>query len=999
MRVHTLEITAFGPFADTQVIDFEQLNAAGVFLLTGPTGAGKTSVLDAICFGLFGQVPGVRDKAKAYRSDHAPAGLPPRVVLEVTLQGRRLRVTRQPTWSRPSSRAKAGFVEEKARAYAEELVGGTWAVRSSRVDEVGHLVSRLLGLNREQFCQVVMLPQGDFQAFLRAGGRDRQRILETLFGTQRFQAVERWLVEHRRVQARRCREQEERLGRLVARLHEVCSPAHVDALVAVPETTSDPPALLPAVRRLVEEARVTSEETARVASTATGRAKQARHAYDEARTLAERQARHLEALRSRAVLMATHDLVAARAERVRRARAAEALLPLVTLAAEAKQACASASRSARLAAARCPDLPEPAAGVLTADLVDDVLADLGERRSRLRGLVTLAADCGRLSRQIDPAARERARVGAVIHELDAQVASDPGVVAILRTELAEASKLLDRGAEAEACERRAKATLEAAREVARCDEALARLRTGLVDMREEAAAATERWLDTRNRHLAGLAAELAGTLVDDEPCPVCGSASHPTPAMPDGEQVTRQDEAGRFEEMTQAREAVSRAEAEVARAERLRGEALARSGGIDVPHAMAAAAAASGASNAAAKAAAQHAALAVELDQMVASAEGRRAARERAVVELAGLEERIEGYRAQLTAARRRLDAEIGTDVRVQDLLAGVQSRITAVLALRAAVRASEEAGRFAAQADARLAKALVPSEFDTAESVLGAALPEGEIANAEALNRSHAAELSAVDRMLSDTVLVAAAAEPAPDLSALVAFSDACAEAAGGAVSAATDAERRHARLDALVFDLENGVAELLPLRAAKDLADDVADLCTGSSPDNATRTALSHYVLAARLAQVVAAANLRLESIGGGRFQLEHTMVRSVGDTRGGLGLVMRDTHTDLGRDPATLSGGETFYVSLSLALGLADVVTNEAGGAELSTLFVDEGFGALDDETRDEVLDELDGLRSGGRSIGLVSHLGELRSRFPVQLQVVAAKGGSRCLPLSM
>jgi exonuclease SbcC len=111
------------------------------------------------------------------------------------------------------------------------------------------------------------------------------------------------------------------------------------------------------------------------------------------------------------------------------------------------------------------------------------------------------------------------------------------------------------------------------------------------------------------------------------------------------------------------------------------------------------------------------------------------------------------------------------------------------------------------------------------------------------------------------------------------------------------------------------------------------------------------------------------------------------------------MRDTHTDLGRDPATLSGGETFYVSLSLALGLADVVTNEAGGAELSTLFVDEGFGALDDETRDEVLGELDGLRSGGRSIGLVSHLGELRSRFPVQLQVVAAKGGSRCLPLSM
>ena len=188
-----------------------------------------------------------------------------------------------------------------------------------------------------------------------------------------------------------------------------------------------------------------------------------------------------------------------------------------------------------------------------------------------------------------------------------------------------------------------------------------------------------------------------------------------------------------------------------------------------------------------------------------------------------------------------------------------------------------------------------------------------------------------------------------------------------------------------------------MLPLRAAKELADDVAGLCTGNSPDNPSRTALSNYVLAARLAQVVAAANVRLDGICGGRYQLEHTLSREAGDTRGGLGLVVCDTHTDRGRDPATLSGGETFYVSLSLALGLADVVADEAGGAELSTLFVDEGFGALDDATRDEVLDELDALRAGGRSVGLVSHLSELRSRFPVQLRVVAGQRGSHCLPV--
>ena len=145
----------------------------------------------------------------------------------------------------------------------------------------------------------------------------------------------------------------------------------------------------------------------------------------------------------------------------------------------------------------------------------------------------------------------------------------------------------------------------------------------------------------------------------------------------------------------------------------------------------------------------------------------------------------------------------------------------------------------------------------------------------------------------------------------------------------------------------------------------------------DNLTKTKLSHYVLAARLEQVVQAANLRLAGICGGRYELEHTLMRGVGDARGGLGLRVLDTYTGVRRDPATLSGGETFYVSLALALGLADLVNNEIGGAELSTLFVDEGFGMLDADTLDEVMDELDALRTGGRSVGLVSHLAELRT----------------------
>jgi exonuclease SbcC len=141
-----------------------------------------------------------------------------------------------------------------------------------------------------------------------------------------------------------------------------------------------------------------------------------------------------------------------------------------------------------------------------------------------------------------------------------------------------------------------------------------------------------------------------------------------------------------------------------------------------------------------------------------------------------------------------------------------------------------------------------------------------------------------------------------------------------------------------------------------------------------------------------VVAAANHRLLRMSDQRYTLEHTGRRGAGETRGGLSLLVRDEWSGEARDPATLSGGETFVVSLALALGLADVVTAEAGGTDLDTLFVDEGFGALDADTLDDVMGTLDSLRDGGRVVGVVSHVAELRSRIPTQLVVTKQRGGS-------
>lgn len=195
MRLHRLEITAFGPFADTTVVDFDTLGADGLFLLHGHTGAGKTTVLDAIAFALYGRVPGARNDSKRLHSDHASPQTPPKVLLEATLGGRRVRLIRSPEFERPKRRG-TGTSIEKPKATLEWLDGH--GANLSRIPDIGEEVKRLLGMSAEQFFQVVLLPQGDFARFLRAENEEREKLLEKLFDTERFGTAEQWLAERRR---------------------------------------------------------------------------------------------------------------------------------------------------------------------------------------------------------------------------------------------------------------------------------------------------------------------------------------------------------------------------------------------------------------------------------------------------------------------------------------------------------------------------------------------------------------------------------------------------------------------------------------------------------------------------------------------------------------------------------------------------------------------------------------------------------------------------------
>ncbi|MFN0282030.1 MAG: SbcC/MukB-like Walker B domain-containing protein, partial [Kineosporiaceae bacterium] len=212
-------------------------------------------------------------------------------------------------------------------------------------------------------------------------------------------------------------------------------------------------------------------------------------------------------------------------------------------------------------------------------------------------------------------------------------------------------------------------------------------------------------------------------------------------------------------------------------------------------------------------------------------------------------------------------------------------------------------------------------------------------------------------------------------------------------AARSVTLAEEAVRALDGITTDVETHLAACGPIVRRFAVLDGLSRCLDGTGGDNSRRMPLSAFVLAARLEQVAEAASLRLAQMSGGRFGLVHSDAAEKGVRRTGLGLQVVDEWTGRHRDTASLSGGEAFYTSLALALGLADVVSAEAGGTTIETLFVDEGFGSLDEDTLEEVMDVLDDLRSGGRVVGLVSHVADLRDRMPARLEVVKGRTGSR------
>lgn len=1015
MRIHRLQISAFGPFAARESVDFDALGEQGLFLLNGATGAGKTSVLDAVCFALYGKVPGSRSDLKRLRSDHAAVDAEPEVICEFSTGGRRFEVTRSPAWERLRKRG-TGTTTAQAQTKLREKTSAGWEVKSTRNDEASVEIAAVLGMTMDQFTKVVLLAQGDFAAFLRAKADERGELLQKLFGTAIYAQVEEQLGAQARAAATE-------VNASTAQLEQLRSTAsHAASSVLEPATLAESTAadaaeyfeqLLQALRTAVEHQHAQHQQ----AQAAAESSQSALTTAEEVRVRAQKLAAALAAMeRVRIQDPAQQERVAQLS-----AHRDAAVLRSVVETADDSMAAAAAAADAHSAAASALAESAPTlrlaglAGLAPASPVLDVneptdrwtvdeldaartllehgVAEVESAMPREAELKSLTAEVGKLEQ--DQASRQLAieQIGNQLEDLRSQHAQAVALAAELGT---VASTLALKKAQFQ----RAQAVYKASRdygvavaEVSSCEAAVAAATA-------TALTAKEAWLAQREHRLNLAIGELAAALVDGEPCTVCGSLDHPQPSdlRVDGARGVADEDAAKVA-FDQADAARASSEKALAAAQSVVAGLAAIGGDVDADSAAAAEAAAHQALQEAAEASESLDAATASVstrEAEVAALEEQRVKHQTALIQLKATHQNVQQNMAALATSLETvreefetLEGKAGALQRGLKLVTGASNTLGALSIAHAVVDAAAQ----------KLTAALAGSSFGDAAAVHAALLPEPSLARISEAIRAHDELAVRAEAGMEDPDVLRAQRESEsgldiPDSEAVEEFKVRLAEALALAQSARDDA-LAGARSLREVADLQSRftfvTAAAAPLHQRATMLAGLAESARGQG-ENSYKMALSSYVLAARLEQVADAASLRLVAMSDGRYTLAHSDAKAARGMRSGLGLDVVDEWTGLRRDTSTLSGGESFMASLALALGLADVVQQEAGGLDIETLFVDEGFGSLDEQSLEQVMDALEGLRSGGRVVGLVSHVAEMKQRIPVQLCVSKGRNGS-------
>lgn len=1077
MILHSLEFEAFMAYPKRQEINFDTLNNAGVFLLNGPTGAGKTTILDAICYALYGETSSDRESAKLHSTYAAHSGTKPRVLLDVTLHGKRLRIDRTPAYNKPITRGarKGQMREESAKATLAELAPGAdpadekaWTPISSSVAEVNRTIAERTHLTKEQFLKVVLLPQGQFAQFLKSKPKERKELLKKMFPVEHYEQLFAALTEEAKTaQQEVAQDENTQRGYLErARVEMLALQALLDAvdpdLEEIAEAGEEPENLTAEsvtaetldawVAGGVERARETSarekQEQQRLTDEADRNTRllaeraQLQADWREYEQLCERRTRLTE--RADEHKAQREELAQARAAAPLHAQYAQVHAESQALAARQQEqaACASAleeNGNALLAALRDENISpettfpeettfaalpslEPAEQEIQLEALLDTLRALQKKDAQLTDEEAAAAA---LLKQANALEQDRARAEKRLSDLTAQaeqLAEELAGYSTADEERTLAAHLVTEAQQKHDAAQQMQQKLDAASAAVAAAQKQSK-RTATAEQKaqekwqasaQQALAATEEFKNLQVLRLAQASSLLARELKDGEPCAVCGSVEHPAPArIAEGEQLVeradldaakeREDKAhkqARTHELAKDRATKAHQEAsEALAAARTQYETLVAQGECDVE---------------------QTAAQLQHAQTRLAQAQSRVTARDGVLVKV----ERVRAEQQKAQEALRTIEgAAVEAQTRHRDAAARCEAAAAQLAPARAAVgfaqrveavegyrvahqrlaravlllgQARERHALAAAQAERLLAE----SSFESAELVQAAVrTPERVDALEQAVaayELEHARLLEGFGREAIVAVAArAAAGEQAPDDLQGVREQ---VEQLRAAVHRLT---LREGERESLLRSLQALRGEYAAFRAKTaqryDRAQMLANLAAAARGDTLGgyehQVDLVSYVLGAEFERILHSASLHLDRMSEGRYGMVFSDHRAKGSrSGGGLNLEITDTWTGEPREASSLSGGESFLASLSLALGLAEVVQANNGGIELDTLFIDEGFGTLDAETLDMVMGTIESLRDSGRTIGLISHVEEMKNRIPAQIVVEKGQNGS-------
>lgn len=995
MKITRLRIAGFGPYKTEQRVDFTRFDADGIFLITGKTGAGKSSILDAICFALYGSVPRFDGSELRLRSDHCDPADPSFVELEFTLHHEAYRVYRTPRYEKPKKRGVGTTTAQPdARLEKYDTNTDTWVGVAARPVDVGNELSRILPLKQDQFLQVILLAQNRFQRFLLAKTDDRLTVLRTLFGTLRFQQLEVELLARRKVLDDELSLVRHEIDGIVAaavrqlwRAEDVGETGEVGEAAAQSDTPAQPDLdWFDAALATLDDRLAVATQRADAASAALVAATQD---CETAEDLRRRQDRRDAAAASLTALDEQGERMSTLRRDLSLAEHAARVWPQVRARTEADAAALAAEAAVATAGAAWQELAPSDSDLDVAAMLADqsrLAAVIDDRLRQLGSLDDVLAEERRLPELDETIEAVSARSADAVQALDIArllLLALPERIDAAADALGEATLGAARAPEAEAALARATAALAAADDVARLDTELVGVHRAEREAVAANTAAAVEYQELVDARLGGFAVELAAELVDGSPCAVCGATEHPRPMTGDTATVTEADLDAARQRIARRQAAVDAARADSQRVATLLTAARTRAG---AGHSDDLASDVTEAEQALAAAAAQRArvpALEGELHRLRADqAEAQAAlaplqlARDEAAVQLAE-------YRTERAGIVSRVQAQSSGFDSVTERAQHLQTELDAARALAEAVTRHAAALRTAQAAAAALALQLTEEGFGDEAAAVAARLTPAEVQAGLAAIRAHDDALAGARSVLAEPALAGLPHDPV-DLAPARLARDTAAGVRDAALARRESLRERTAALTALVADARARFALAADLLATSDQVRQLAAVVHGDDP-NTKRMKLETYVLAAQLEEIIAAANNRLRTMTGGRYTLEHDDALQYRGSQAGLGLAIRDEHTGRARATHSLSGGETFLASLALALGLAEVVSNQAGGIALDTLFVDEGFGSLDAETLETAMSTLDSLRAGGRTIGLISHVESMKEQIPAKLQI--------------